>query len=176
MPLSSETPVAVMSRYLRPPNTSLFVRNVADDTRCVQTRDPGPIRGGRKLLGRTRAAAAAAARWAGGGEGEDGGSRAGFPAPARPRRRLNRRGGARAAPLVFPGRRGERGPRGWASVPLPLRTSEPLPPRFLSARPAPAEAEHPFPIDLKFTFFGVHAPSAQGFCVLGFFGFLGVFC
>ncbi|CAM2104763.1 unnamed protein product [Caretta caretta] len=24
-----------MSRYLRPPNTSLFVRNVADDTRCV---------------------------------------------------------------------------------------------------------------------------------------------
>ena len=28
----------VMSRYLRPPNTSLFVRNVADDTRYVQGR------------------------------------------------------------------------------------------------------------------------------------------
>lgn len=29
----AETYAAVMSRYLRPPNTSLFVRNVADDTR-----------------------------------------------------------------------------------------------------------------------------------------------
>lgn len=124
-----------MSRYLRPPNTSLFVRNVADDTRCVQRRDSGPNREGRRRLGRTRAAAAA--RWAGGGEGEDGGSRAGFRAPARPRRRLNRRVGARAAPLVLPGRRGERGPRGGVSAPLPLRTSEPLPPGFLSARPAP---------------------------------------
>lgn len=163
-----------MSRYLRPPNTSLFVRNVADDTRCVQRRDPGPTRGGRRLLGRTRAAAAAAAaRWAGGGESEDGGFRAGFRAPARPLRRLNRRGGAKAATLVLPGRRGARGPRGWASTPLPLRTSEPLPPRFLSARPALAAAEHPFPIDLKFTFFGVHAPSPQGFYVLGFFLFFG---
>lgn len=29
----AQSPAAVMSRYLRPPNTSLFVRNVADDTR-----------------------------------------------------------------------------------------------------------------------------------------------
>lgn len=58
---------------------------------------------------------------------------------------------------------GKRGPRGGVSAPLPLRTSEPLPPRFLSASPAPAAAEHPLPIDLKFTFFGVHAPSAPRF-------------
>ena len=58
-----------MSRYLRPPNTSLFVRNVADDTRYVQGRHSEPKRGGRGRSERT--GAAAAARWAcaGGGEG-----------------------------------------------------------------------------------------------------------
>lgn len=33
-----ETHAAAMSRYLRPPNTSLFVRNVADDTRSEDLR------------------------------------------------------------------------------------------------------------------------------------------
>ncbi|KAF5924638.1 hypothetical protein HPG69_004510 [Diceros bicornis minor] len=40
----AQTRAAVMSRYLRPPNTSLFVRNVADDTRCVEARHSGPTR------------------------------------------------------------------------------------------------------------------------------------
>lgn len=35
---SAETHAAAMSRYLRPPNTSLFVRNVADDTRSEDLR------------------------------------------------------------------------------------------------------------------------------------------
>lgn len=61
------THAAVMSRYLRPPNTSLFVRNVADDTRYVQGRYCGPTQGGRRNSERT--CAAAAARGAGGGDG-----------------------------------------------------------------------------------------------------------
>lgn len=32
-PAQTPAAAAAMSRYLRPPNTSLFVRNVADDTR-----------------------------------------------------------------------------------------------------------------------------------------------
>lgn len=125
------TDAAVMSRYLRPPNTSLFVRNVADDTRCVWGRYSEPTWGGRRSSERDPCGGALGR---GRGRGEDGGFFAGLRAPIRPRRPLNRRVGEKAAPLLL---LRYRGPRGGGFCPLPLGCSGLFSPCFLSARPPP---------------------------------------